>query len=119
MACPDFPELARAREEAAGVVSATLGGTRGVGPATALGIPRAGQSWVIELQEEEADATTVRPGFGAAPGLLPLGAPRTAEPLSEVLEPLTLDPLTVVDDPGYLRGLRSQGNLPESVAALL
>lgn len=114
-----LPELARALEEAAGVTSAALGGTRGVEPATALGIPRAGQRWVIELQEEEADATTVRPGLGAEPGLLPLGAPRTAEPLSELLEPLTLDPLTVVDDPGYRRRLRGQGNLPESVAALL
>lgn len=112
-------ELARDLEDAAGVVSTDLGGTRGVPPATALGIPRGGERWVLELEDEEPDATSTRPELGVDAGPPELGPMRAAEKLSEILGPLDLDPLTVVDDPGYRNRLRRQPNLPAEVAALL
>jgi hypothetical protein len=42
-----------------------------------------------------------------------------ASPLSEILEPLALDPLTVIDDRGYPARLRAQRNMPPDVAAAL
>jgi hypothetical protein len=43
------------------------------------------------------------------------GAAASAAPLSQILEPITLDPLTVVDDPHYLPRIAVQPNVPEEV----
>lgn len=112
-------ELARELEGAAGVLPTALGGTRGVPLATALGITRGEEQWVLELEDEKPDATTGRPGLGVEPDLPALGTLRAAEKLSEILGPLELDALTIVDDGGYRRRLRSQANLPREVAAQL
>ena len=111
--------LARALEEAAGSVSAALGGTRGIPPATELGIARGGERWVIELEEETPDATSTRPSLGRDELLPDLGGFRAAEKLSEILGPMELDPLTVVDDSSYGRRLRSQPNLPTELLSHL
>lgn len=114
-----LPELAENMESAVGVAATDLGGTRGIPPATALGIERGGERWVLELQHEEADSTTMRPPLGVDDGLPSLGPVRAAEKLSDILEPLDLDRLTVIDDRGYRDRLRTQPNLPEKVAELL
>jgi len=44
-------------------------------------------------------------------------AERAATPLSELLIPLTLDPLTVPDDARFVDLLAKEGNLPKEVAA--
>ncbi|HJR91731.1 MAG TPA: amidohydrolase family protein [Acidimicrobiia bacterium] len=95
-----------------------LGATRSGAPSTALGIPRGGERWVIELEEESPNATPIGPEPVDADRPLDLG-PVRGEKLSEILGPLELDPLTMLDDPGYARRLRDQANIPEDVAALL
>lgn len=109
-------ELARHLEDAAGSVPTALGGSRGIPPATALGIPRGRERWVLELDDEEPDATSSHPRLGADVGLPELGPLRATEKLSDVLGPLQLDALTVVDDGTYRRRLRGQPNLPPEVA---
>lgn len=85
--------------------------------APAPGIPREGVQWFIELQEDEVDGSSMRPTFGAAfPEVAPVPS---AEPLSEVLEPLSLDPLTVSDDRGYVQRMSGQMNVPAEVIAAL
>ena len=113
-----LPQLAAALEAEAGPMM-ELGGMEGVPQVTQLGIERAGAQWVLELEDEEPDRTTTRPELGV-PGIAPV--PETAEaaaPLSEILEPLQLDPLTVIDDSGYAARLRAQRNIPTDIAAAL
>jgi cytosine/adenosine deaminase-related metal-dependent hydrolase len=115
-----LPELAAALEAEAGPVM-ELGGREGVPPVTVFGIARAGDRWVLELEDEEPDGTTTRPELGV-PEIAPVPVPESVEaaaPLSEILEPLELDPLTVIDDRGYARRLRTQRNIPPDVAAAL
>jgi hypothetical protein len=49
----------------------------------------------------------------------PVRAPRAigkaAPPLSDILKPVKLDPLTVADDPGFLKMITQQPNVPESI----
>ena len=92
-----------------------LGATRSGTASTALGIPRGGERWVIELEEEAPNATPVRPDLGGV-GRPPDLGPVRGEKLSEILGPLELDRLTVLDDPGYNRRLRAQANIPREVA---
>jgi 5-methylthioadenosine/S-adenosylhomocysteine deaminase len=133
-----LPQLAAALEAEAGPVM-ELGGTEGVPPVTVFGIERAGAQWVLELEDEEPDGTTTRPELGvpeiaplpeAAEATAPLPEaaeataplPEAAEataPLPEILEPLELDPLTVIDDDGYAHRLRSQRNIPADIADTL
>lgn len=79
------------------------------------------QEWTLALDELEDSGVDLRPRLplrgereltGAVRGL-----DRAAVPLSQVVEPLTLDPLTVADDPAYLRGIEAQLNLPDYVKA--
>ena len=92
-----LPELARTLENPI-TAGALLGASDGISPGV----------WFLELDHEERDGRAERHAFGDggaagafAAGPLPfaLGA---AEALSEVLTPLGLDPLTVVDDDGYI-----------------
>jgi hypothetical protein len=39
--------------------------------------------------------------------------------LSTILGPIELDPLTVADDPNYLRRIGSESNVPASIRASL
>jgi len=113
-----LPELAAALEAEAGPVM-EVGGREGVPPVTVFGIERAGARWVLELEDEEPDGTTTRPELGV-PEIAPV--PESAEaaaPLSEILEPLELDPLTVIDDRAYAARLRSQQNIPTDIADAL
>jgi len=44
-----------------------------------------------------------------------LFAARAAAPLSTILQPVKLDPLTVADDPNYLPTIAAQPNVPEAI----
>jgi C-terminal processing protease CtpA/Prc len=113
-----LPELARVLENPI-TAGAVLGASDGVTP----GI------WFLELDHDEVDGRTDRPSFGgldvwdgatgdggaaASPGgHVPLWAHGAADPLSEVLGPLDLDPLTVVDDDRYIDRLAGVRELPD------
>ena len=111
-----LPELARVLENPI-TAGAMLGASDGASPGV----------WFLELDHDELDGTSDRPAFGGLDvfsangsgdgdgpvGLAPFGA---AEPLSEVLGPLDLDPLTVVDDETYTDRLAGVPDLsPEAV----
>jgi len=57
---------------------------------------------------------TLRPNFDPALRA-DMPNPTAALPLSELLEPLQLDRLTVADDARFLESLAQQPNLPEYV----
>jgi 5-methylthioadenosine/S-adenosylhomocysteine deaminase len=96
-----LPELARRLEE----------------PERAL-VAEAAPQWSLVLDHEEPPGVAIRPHlpFDSADGL---SAPRLTDimavqsPLSQVLGPLELDPLTVTDDPEFLDQLTRQRNLPD------
>jgi cytosine/adenosine deaminase-related metal-dependent hydrolase len=44
---------------------------------------------------------------------------RASKPLSGLLQPIALDPLTVADDPGFLTSLANQPNVPEEIRAAI
>ncbi len=111
-----LPELARVLEN-----PITAGAVLGASDGTSPGV------WFLELDHDELDGTSDRPAFGGLDvfstgdgdgplGLAPFGA---AEPLSEVLGPLDLDPLTVVDDETYTDRLAGVPDLsPEAVEVI-
>ena len=77
-------------------------------------------SWFLELDHEPALGFSPRPQLpfeGTATGLFPLFPDLLlgAEPLSQVVAPLELDPLTVVDDGEFFDRLAAAPNLPEFV----
>jgi cytosine/adenosine deaminase-related metal-dependent hydrolase len=86
--------------------------------AIARGMPVA-QEWTLALDELDDTGVDLRPRLpmrgereltGAVRGLEPVAAP-----LSQIVEPLMLDPLTVADDPAFLKSIEAQMNLPEYV----
>lgn len=77
------------------------------------------QEWTLALDELEDSGMDLRPRLplsgereltGASRGL-----ERTAVPLSEIVVPLKLDPLTVADDSTFLDRIENQINLPNYV----
>ena len=76
--------------------------------------------WSLALDEIHATGVDQRPR-------LPFNGPRdftgpdrvslraTAAPLSTILEPITLDPLTVVDDPNFLTAIANQPNVSDPI----
>jgi hypothetical protein len=104
-----LPELARRLEVAA--------------PAA---VAEAAPQWSLVLDHEEPPGVAIRHHLPASPAEGPT-APRLAElaaqaaqpPLSQVLEPLALDALTVADDETFLDRLDRQRNLPDYLKAEL
>lgn len=82
-------------------------------PAVQAGHPR------LALDEFEHTEITQRPHLplhGALTGPHDeAAATPQAEPLSAMLAPIELDPLTVADDPGWLERIKSEQNLPDYV----
>jgi cytosine/adenosine deaminase-related metal-dependent hydrolase len=116
----DLPELAKRLENPI-TASLALGST----DPTEEGI------WFLELDHDELDHMSDRPALGGLsllagdgdgtgppgwPGGLPVWALAASEPLSEILVPVALDPLTVVDDEGYFARLAAVPHLPDHVA---
>jgi hypothetical protein len=78
----------------------------------------------LELDHDEMPGFSLRPELpdteGRLTGLLPpepLGL--IATPLADLLEPIELDPLTVVDDHDILETLSNEKNLPPELAAAI
>ncbi|MBP7149392.1 MAG: amidohydrolase family protein [Acidobacteria bacterium] len=84
---------------------------RGGGPAA--------PAWSLALDEIEETGVAMRPRLPLPGGSAPtgptvrFGAP--SAPLSKILGPVRLDPLTVCDDSGYFERLARQVNLPQFV----
>lgn len=76
--------------------------------------------WSLSLDEIQSTAVDLRPR-------LPLNGPRdftgpdrvatraASMPLSALLKPIELDPLTVADDPDFLKRIAAQPNVPDAV----
>ena len=77
------------------------------------------QEWTLALDELEDVGVDIRPrlpllGERELTGAL-RGLERAAAPLSEIVVPLKLDPLTVADDSTFLDRIENQINLPDYV----
>lgn len=75
--------------------------------------------WELLLDHEEPPGIALRPHlpngpFGTLTAEMP-GVLAAAAPLSQILEPLELDPLTVADDDTFVNRLSAQPNLPDSI----
>jgi cytosine/adenosine deaminase-related metal-dependent hydrolase len=76
--------------------------------------------WSLALDEIHATGVTQRPrlpfngprDFTGPQLVAPLAA---AAPLSAILTPIALDPLTVIDDPNFLTEISGQPNVPEPI----
>jgi 5-methylthioadenosine/S-adenosylhomocysteine deaminase len=79
-----------------------------------------GPRWYLQLDQEEAQGFSLRPRFGggsadAAPERIADILMAAAQPLSSLLGPLELDPVTVADDADFLPLVAQQVNLPDEV----
>jgi 5-methylthioadenosine/S-adenosylhomocysteine deaminase len=76
--------------------------------------------WALALDELQPTGVELRPRVPAAgeddPGGPALTTAAPSKPLSELLGPLPLDPLTVIDDANWLRTIDDEQNLPGWVA---
>jgi hypothetical protein len=102
-----LPELA-AQMDDPGTAAAMLGTDSATEPG----------SWFLELDHEPVLGFSSRPQLpfeGTATGVFPDLFLAAAPPLSEVLEPMELDPLTVADDDEFFDRLAGAPNLPEFV----
>lgn len=73
--------------------------------------------WRLVLDEVEDTGVQLRPRlpFGRrATGARPLSG-KGVQPLSQIVEPLELDAMTVADDPSFLDRLAQQRNLPQFI----
>jgi len=79
--------------------------------------------WSLALDEIHDTGVVLRPrlpydGPSDFTGVETFATPAArgvAAPLSEILEAVELDPLTVADDPSYLARIASQPNVPQPV----
>lgn len=79
--------------------------------------------WMLALDEVVDRGLELRPRLPLAPGGAPTGFSlgvvaaglAAAPPISEIVEPMKLDPLTVADDADFLDRLKHQRNLPDYV----
>jgi len=103
-----LPELAKEQEDAATRPRALA--------ADAAAPPR----WFLALDEIQSTGLELRPRLGDAGRA---GGPRVVSPLaaspplSKVLRPIDLDPLTACDDDRFLQTLKSERNLPPGLGA--
>ena len=72
----------------------------------------------LVLDHEEEDGVDQRPHLPGPDGDLTamMDGFAAATPLSDLLVPLTLDPLTVFDDDHFVETLAAEKNLPKEVA---
>jgi len=76
------------------------------------------QEWFLLLDHNEIAGEASRPHLPRGPSGQPTGvitSARATAPLSEIVEVIDLDPLTVVDDNNFLKQIASQRNLPNYV----
>jgi 5-methylthioadenosine/S-adenosylhomocysteine deaminase len=103
-----LPELARALEAPKAPHAARL----------VLDRPRR-PTWSLALDEIRDDGVDMRPRLPyAGPGDFTgprVAARASSTPLSALLTSIELDPLTVADDPGFLRSIAAEPNLPAAI----
>ena len=102
-----LPQLARELETATAA------------PRSALDAPEP-LAWSLALDEIQDSGLDLRPrlpysGPGDFTGPERVSLRAGAAPLSEILQPIELDPLTVADDPSFLSDIAAQPNLPEAI----
>jgi 5-methylthioadenosine/S-adenosylhomocysteine deaminase len=82
-----------------------------------------GTEWMLVLDHEEPDGLDQRPHLPGPDGQptaeLTLDLALAVKPLSELLEPIRLDPLTVADDGRFLDRIAAQPNLPDEIKQAL
>lgn len=79
--------------------------------------------WSLALDEIHDTGVVLRPrlpldgpeDFTGVETFVTPAARGIAAPLSEILQAVELDPLTVADDPRYLASVASQPNVPQAV----
>jgi 5-methylthioadenosine/S-adenosylhomocysteine deaminase len=75
--------------------------------------------WFLELDHDEPAGVATRPHLpgpdGKETGRVEMSVALASKPLSTLLEPMTLDPLTVADEPGYWARLAALTNIPEPI----
>ena len=76
--------------------------------------------WSLALDEIQATGVDLRPrlpfnGPRDFTGPQARLAARRRAPLSTILQPIALDPLTVADDPDFLRKIANEPNVPDPV----
>lgn len=82
-----------------------------------------GPRWFLELDHEEPPGVSIRPRFDKQPdapikaSMMMAGA--LSQPLSQLLGPITLDPLAADDDATFVTRLLAQANLPKPVRTTL
>ncbi len=105
-AMSELPELAKGLESPSASLSAALAS----GSET---------RWMLLLDHEEPAGLDQRPHLPGPDGLptaeLPLDLALASTPLSELLEPIALDPLTVSDDGTFLGRVAEEMNLPDGI----
>jgi len=88
-------------------------------PVAMIGRRRAPTTWQLALDEIEDTGFDLRPRLRSRHSRQLTGPTRraaeAAKPLSQILQPLELDPLSVVDDPDFLPVLAMERNLPQFV----
>ena len=71
--------------------------------------------WFLQLDHDESAGFAIRPHLPGPDGLptavAPVNLAAAAAPLSSILEPITLDPLTVADDAQFLPTIRNEPNV--------
>lgn len=102
-----LPQLAKEAEHPAGPTH-MLTGRPATGPAFTLDLPEIEETGV-ELRPHLADDAHRFTGPRPVP---PAALAAAAKPLSEILIPLQLDPLTAVDDKDFAKSLKAEKNLP-------
>ena len=79
--------------------------------------------WFLQLDLDEPPGVAIAPHLpgpdGRPTAMVPPMPGAAAIPLSKLLEPMTLDPLSVADEPGYWARLAAQPTIPEPIRAAL
>jgi hypothetical protein len=76
--------------------------------------------WTLALDEVEHTGEEMRPLIGLSPKAARHGVSRPLAAKAAVkLSPIDLDPLTVPDDPGFLKALVKEPNLPKGMGAVI
>jgi hypothetical protein len=79
--------------------------------------------WFLQLDVDEPPGIAIAPHLpdsdGRPTAMVPPMPGAAAIPLSKLLEPMALDPLSVADEPGYWARLASQPTIPEPIRTAL
>lgn len=77
------------------------------------------EGWRLALDEVEDTGMEMRELVGLRRSAAAAGVTRPAAPTPPKLSPIALDALTVADDPGFLKAIKKQANLPTAFAKTL